>query len=51
MPASKGVIGDIDHIVRDMIEIAHLGQQENPPIRFAYENLAWEPYINKWEEL
>jgi 4-hydroxyphenylpyruvate dioxygenase len=51
LPAGKGVTGDIDRIVRDMIEIADLGEQEDPPIRFAYENLAWGTYVNKWEEL
>ena len=51
MPAGQGVTGDVDHIVRDMIEVADLGLQETPPVRFAYENLGWGTYVNKWEEL
>jgi 4-hydroxyphenylpyruvate dioxygenase len=36
----QGISGDMDLIVQDMTEIADLGLQESPPVRFAYENLA-----------
>lgn len=48
---STGITGDIDVIVRDMIEVADLGLQENPTIRFAYENLAWGTYVDTWNSL
>lgn len=51
MPVCEGVSGDIDHIVRDMVEIAELGLRETPQIRFSYENLAWGTYVNRWEQL
>lgn len=34
-----------------MIEVADLGLQENPPVRFAYENLAWGTYIDTWDSM
>lgn len=43
--------GDISLIVNDMIEVAELGLQENPPIRFAYENLAWGTHVDTWEKM
>lgn len=46
-----GITGDMDVIVADMVEVADLGLQENPPVRFAYENLAWGTYIDTWEGL
>ncbi|KAL1881741.1 hypothetical protein Plec18167_003340 [Paecilomyces lecythidis] len=47
--ATENVSGDMDLIVQDMIEVADLGLQENPPVRFAYESLAWGTYIDTWE--
>ncbi|KAF9884816.1 hypothetical protein FE257_001232 [Aspergillus nanangensis] len=46
-----GISGDRDLIVADLIEVADLGLQENQPIRFAYENLAWATYVSTWESL
>ncbi|EXJ78922.1 hypothetical protein A1O3_08422 [Capronia epimyces CBS 606.96] len=46
-----GISGDLDLIVRDMIEVADLGLKEDPPVRFAYENLAWGTYVDTWEKL
>jgi 4-hydroxyphenylpyruvate dioxygenase len=37
-------------IVPDLQEIADLGLQQNPPIRFAYESLAWGTYVDTWEK-
>ncbi|KAF2159901.1 hypothetical protein M409DRAFT_70780 [Zasmidium cellare ATCC 36951] len=45
------ITSDIDAIVRDMLEVADLGARENPPVRFAYENLAWGTYIDTWEQV
>jgi 4-hydroxyphenylpyruvate dioxygenase len=47
----EGVTGDMDVIIQDMIEVSDLGQRENPPIKFAYENLAWGTFIDRWETL
>lgn len=46
-----GVTGNMDVIIQDMIEVADLGQREDPPIKFAYENLAWGTFIDRWETL
>lgn len=44
------VSGDIDLIVSDLREVAELGAQARPPIRFAYEALGWGTYVNRWEQ-
>ncbi|OJK04023.1 hypothetical protein ASPACDRAFT_22817 [Aspergillus aculeatus ATCC 16872] len=46
-----GTTGDLDLIVADMREIAELGLQERPVVRFAYENLAWATHVSSWETL
>ncbi|KKY18452.1 putative 3-dehydroshikimate dehydratase [Phaeomoniella chlamydospora] len=43
------VTGDMGKIVADMREIADLGLSFTPPIRFAYENLAWGSHVDTWE--
>ena len=45
----EGVTGDMDAIVKDMVEVADLGLKEEPPIKFAYENLAWGTFIDTWD--
>jgi 4-hydroxyphenylpyruvate dioxygenase len=40
---------DLDLIVSDLQEIADMGLQQNPVIRFAYESLCWGTYCDKWE--
>jgi 4-hydroxyphenylpyruvate dioxygenase len=45
-----GISGDIDLIVRDMIEVADLGLQQTPVVKFAYENLAWGTFVDTWEK-
>ncbi|KAF1999581.1 3-dehydroshikimate dehydratase [Amniculicola lignicola CBS 123094] len=42
--------GDIDLIVSDLQEVADMGLQLSPPMRFAYESLAWGTHVNKWEQ-
>lgn len=43
------VTGDIDVIVSDLREVADLGLKEDPPVKFAYESLAWGRFIDTWE--
>jgi 4-hydroxyphenylpyruvate dioxygenase len=40
---------DTDLIVSDLRELADLGLQQTPNIRFAYESLSWGTYVDKWE--
>ena len=47
----EGVSGDLETIVADMTEVADLGLKEQPPVKFAYENLAWGTFIDTWERV
>ncbi|KAF2653280.1 xylose isomerase-like protein [Lophiostoma macrostomum CBS 122681] len=47
--SKEDILDDVDLIVADLREIAHLGAQQNPPMRFAYESLCWGTYVDKWE--
>jgi 4-hydroxyphenylpyruvate dioxygenase len=47
---TKGFTGDLDVIVKDLQEIADIGAKENPPIRFAYENLCFGTFNDTWEK-
>jgi 4-hydroxyphenylpyruvate dioxygenase len=38
-----------DLIVSDLRELAEMGLQQTPIIRFAYESLSWGTYVDKWE--
>lgn len=49
LPAEQ-LSGDINIIAGDLIELAELGQKEEPPIRFAYEALCWSTHIDTWEK-
>lgn len=44
------VTDNIDLIVNDLIEIADMGLRQNPPIRFAYENLCWSTRVYTWDK-
>lgn len=46
---NDGTTGDRDHAVRDLKEVAALGLQETPVIKFAYEALCWGKYVDTWE--
>lgn len=46
---STQTTGDLEIIVSDLRALADLGAQENPPIRFAYEALAWGTHVDTWE--
>ncbi|KAF3385542.1 hypothetical protein F1880_002137 [Penicillium rolfsii] len=43
-------VGDFDTIVEDLRELAARGAKHEPPIKFAYEALAWGTHVNTWEE-
>jgi 4-hydroxyphenylpyruvate dioxygenase len=47
---SEGVSGDFSLIVSDMVELADLALQQEPPIRFTYEALCWGRFIDTWEQ-
>lgn len=42
--------GSDDKIVADLIEVADLGAKEDPPIRFAYEVMAWGAHVDRWQD-
>ncbi|KAF4635980.1 hypothetical protein G7Y89_g2108 [Cudoniella acicularis] len=46
----EGFTGDLEKIVSDLREIADIGQAQNPPFRFAYENLCFATYNDTWEK-
>lgn len=43
-------IGDLNIIVGDLREIAMRGAARSPPVKFAYEALAWGTHIDTWEK-
>lgn len=43
------ITGNIDVIVSDLTKVADLGARQSPPVKFAYEALAWGTYIDTWE--
>ncbi|OAP58178.1 hypothetical protein AYL99_07268 [Fonsecaea erecta] len=48
LPASQ-CTGDRDRIVADLRQVADIGLQSEPPIRFAYEALAWGTHVDTWD--
>ena len=49
LPATE-ITGDLDIVVKDLQEVADLGAQQSPVIKFAYENLCWSTYFDTWEK-
>ncbi|KAG9237753.1 putative 3-dehydroshikimate dehydratase [Amylocarpus encephaloides] len=47
---TQGFTGDMNVIVSDLREISDIGGRENPPFRFAYENLCFGTYNDTWEK-
>ncbi|KAJ9221755.1 hypothetical protein DTO027B5_7084 [Paecilomyces variotii] len=43
------ITGNIDVIVSDLTEMADLGARQSPPVKFAYEALAWGTFVDTWE--
>ncbi|KAF1924880.1 3-dehydroshikimate dehydratase [Didymella exigua CBS 183.55] len=48
LPKSE-ISSDLSLIVSDLQQIADMGLQQKPVIRFAYESLCWGTYCDKWE--
>lgn len=49
LPAEQ-MTEDRDVIVSDLVEVAEIGLQQTPVVRFAYEALCWGTRIDKWEQ-
>lgn len=47
---TEGVTGDLETVARDLREIADLGAQQNPPFRFAFENLCFGTFFDTWDK-
>ena len=45
----QGTTGDRNRTIKDMTEVAKMGIQQDPPIRFAYEGVAWGKHIDTWD--
>jgi 4-hydroxyphenylpyruvate dioxygenase len=45
-----GVTGHPEVVARDLREIADIGAAQDPPFRFAYENLCFGTYNDTWEK-
>ncbi|KAF2236526.1 xylose isomerase-like protein [Viridothelium virens] len=43
------ISSDINLIISDLQEVADLGAQRCPPVRFTYESLAWGTRVDTWE--
>ena len=48
LPA-ESLSSDINLIVSDLQQVADLGAQRSPPVRFTYESLAWGTRVDTWE--
>ncbi|KAH8594432.1 3-dehydroshikimate dehydratase [Bisporella sp. PMI_857] len=49
LPREK-ITGDLDVVIKDLRELADMGAQQSPVIKFAYENLCWSTYFDTWEK-
>lgn len=49
LPADQ-ISDDVGLIVQDLREVADLGLQQEPPIRFVYESLGWGTRVDRWEQ-
>lgn len=47
---TEGMTGDINIVAQDFREIADLGAKQNPPFRFAFENLCFGTYFDTWKK-
>jgi 4-hydroxyphenylpyruvate dioxygenase len=45
-----GITADRALIVSDLLEVAELGLQQTPVIKFAYESLCWGTFNDTWEQ-
>ncbi|KAJ9602736.1 hypothetical protein H2200_012930 [Cladophialophora chaetospira] len=46
----SGTTGDFNRVVADLIEIADLALAASPPVRIAYESVAWGTHFDLWEQ-
>ncbi|KAH7409321.1 3-dehydroshikimate dehydratase-like protein [Cadophora sp. MPI-SDFR-AT-0126] len=44
------ITGDLDVVAGDLREVADMGLQESPVIKFAYEDLCWSTYFDTWQK-
>jgi 4-hydroxyphenylpyruvate dioxygenase len=44
------ITGDLDVVIQDLKEVADMGLEERPIIKFAYENLCWSTFFDTWEK-
>jgi len=45
-----GTTGDPERVASDLRTAAELGLQQSPPIRFAYEAVAWGSHFDTWDQ-
>ena len=50
LPANE-ITGDRETIVQHLQGLAEEGARQNPPVKFAYENVCWGTHIWKWKQL
>lgn len=46
---NEGTTGSIDTIVADLTEMPDIGLEQDPPVSFAYEGVAWGTHIDTWQ--
>ena len=49
LPFDK-LVDDTDVHVSDLRRLADMGAAEQPPVRFAYENLCWSTFFDTWDK-
>ncbi|KPI35624.1 3-dehydroshikimate dehydratase [Cyphellophora attinorum] len=47
---TEGTTGDVDVVTADLLEMAEIGLQQSPIIRFALEAVAWGTWFDTWEQ-
>ncbi|KAK5694400.1 hypothetical protein LTR17_024850 [Elasticomyces elasticus] len=48
--AEDGITDDLNTMVADLVELADITGAAKPPIRLAYEAVAWGTYVDLWEQ-
>jgi 4-hydroxyphenylpyruvate dioxygenase len=41
--------GDLQKLASDLKEVADLGAKQDPPVKFAYETMAWGAHVDLWQ--
>lgn len=49
LPAEQ-ITSDLDVVVMDLQEVADMGLQQSPVVRFAYENLCFSTFFDTWDK-